>query len=43
MGEGRVISLSMCATIGSGPLTMVVGPIVGEEIGVPEDSCLLRG
>ena len=37
---GGFISLSVCATKGSGPLTMVAGPIVGEAIGGPEDSCL---
>ena len=40
------IGLSVCATTmakGSEPLTMVAGPIVGEVIGGPEDSCLLRG
>ena len=37
---GGFISLSVCATIGSGPLTMVAGPIVGEAIGGPQDSCL---
>ena len=40
---GGFISLSVCATIGSGPLTMVAGPIVEEAIGGPEDSCLLGG
>ena len=34
---GGFISLSVCATIGSGPLTMVAGPIVGEMISGPED------
>ena len=39
--KGGFISLSVCATIGSGPLNMMVaGPIVGEAIGGPEDSCL---
>ena len=37
---GGFISLSVCAIIGSGPPTMVAGPIVGEAIGGPEDSCL---
>ena len=37
---GGFISLSVCATIGSGPSTMVAGPIVGEATGGPEDSCL---
>ena len=36
---GGFISLSVCATIGSRPLTMVAGPIVGEAVGGPEDSC----
>ena len=40
MGVGGFISLSVYATIGSGPSTMVAGPIVGEAIGDPEDSCL---
>ena len=40
MHGGGVISLSVCATIGSGPLTMVAGPIVEEAIGGPEDSGL---
>ena len=37
--HGGFISLSVCATIGSRPPTMVAGPIVGEVIGDPEDSC----
>ena len=40
MGVVVVIILSVCATIGSGPLTMVAGPIVGEAIGGPKDFCL---
>ena len=35
---GGFISLSVCTIIGSGPLTMVAGPIVGKAIGGPKDN-----